>query len=284
MKFNIVNNDTSDTQAIATIIPNANVLNSCFSLINPSERNMKPFDLREMRILKDVYDYFTPNVSNDKMELFLNIISKKTKSKMSIRIIDWFVTFYSKDYNINYAKGGSDQAANSSGVTSTITSIDEIINCSNKNFYVKYDYAKQIKYHKKDYFDPFCRKRKITCVCKYETCDLVISTSIGQLNFFRWAIQNDVIKYVSEHLAEINTAMRNTTKIGEQRKRIIASERQKIENGLYAQSASSNKINIIADFGMSLVSKEKILEQQMQNIKKINSIRKFHSLNKINNI
>jgi len=47
-----------------------------------------------------------------------------------------------------------------------------------------------IKY-KKAYFDPFRRHNKLI----YND----VETSIGQLNFFRWMFENDVMKYIDEH-------------------------------------------------------------------------------------
>ena len=40
-----------------------------------------------------------------------------------------------------------------------------------------------------------------------------IQTTIGQLNFFKWALENNILSYISEHLDEIEKDMnrRNST-------------------------------------------------------------------------
>ena len=53
-------------------------------------------------------------------------------------------------------------------------------------------YKLKLKAYSKHRFDPFCRWDRIT-VPYNETSH--IQTTIGQLNFFKWAIENYVIEY-----------------------------------------------------------------------------------------
>ena len=69
------------------------------------------------------------------------------------------------------------------------------------NVYVRY--KAQLKSYSKKSFDPFCRKDRIT---DWGT-NGNITTTIGQLNFFKWAIQNNVIQYIEENLSEIEKDM-----------------------------------------------------------------------------
>merc|ERR1712166_767239 len=94
------------------------------------------------------------------------------ESIISLRLVDWFVTNYSKK---NY----------------TI-----IINGS-KRFKVYTDYKLKLKAYSKRRFDPFCRWDRITIPYKNET---YIETTIGQLNFFRWYIENKILDYIEENL------------------------------------------------------------------------------------
>jgi hypothetical protein len=55
------------------------------------------------------------------------------------------------------------------------------------------DYKSQLKGYKKKLFDPFCRKKRIPFY--YNETEYVITT-IGQLNFFKWAISKKVLDYV----------------------------------------------------------------------------------------
>ena len=55
------------------------------------------------------------------------------------------------------------------------------------------DYKLKLKAYSKRRFDPFCRWDRITIPYKGDNS---IQTTIGQLNFFKWALENDVIKYI----------------------------------------------------------------------------------------
>ena len=107
-------------------------------------------------------------------------------SKTSLRIVDWFVTNYAKK---NY----------------TLYPIKEktgnII-----RFKVYFDYKLKLKAYSKKRFDPFCRWDRISIPYKNGT---YIETTIGQLNFFKWAIEHEVIEYVEEHYDIIENDMNN---------------------------------------------------------------------------
>jgi hypothetical protein len=117
------------------------------------------------------------------LENILSIINGE--SKISLRIIDWFVTNYSKK---NF----------------TIYSLN-----NNNRFKVYTDYKLKLKAYSKKRFDPFCRWERI--VIPYKNNES-IQTTIGQLNFFKWAIENEVIDYIKLNYTEIEKDMnqRNT--------------------------------------------------------------------------
>ena len=125
------------------------------------------------------------------------------KSKISLRIIDWFVTNYSKKYNtiynINkYRKDEKERKQESA--------------CDNlfKNQFIVYtNYKCQLKAFSKKQFDPFCRRERI---CFYYNKNNSIITTVGQLNFFKWALENNVIDYINENLQEIEEDMNNSMK------------------------------------------------------------------------
>jgi hypothetical protein len=72
------------------------------------------------------------------------------------------------------------------------------------------DYKLKLKAYSKKRFDPFCRWDRITIPYKNDT---FIQTTIGQLNFFKWAIENDIVQYIEEHYDTIEDDMnaRNST-------------------------------------------------------------------------
>lgn len=107
-------------------------------------------------------------------------------SKVSLRLIDWFVTNYSKKHN---------------------TVITKAHNNNIIHFNVYLSYRSQLKAYSKQQFDPFRRRDRITFVYDDQNS---IETTIGQLNFFRWVIQNDILEYINEHLEKIDNDMLKT--------------------------------------------------------------------------
>jgi hypothetical protein len=134
------------------------------------------------------------------------------ESSISLRIVDWFVTNYAKKY---------------------YTLIDD----DNKRFKVYFDYKLKLKAYSKRRFDPFCRWDRISMPYKAETC---IETTIGQLNFFKWALENNVIDYIESNYSSIEKDMnhRNSTS---KRKESISSENSKTRKKREELSVSATK-------------------------------------------
>jgi hypothetical protein len=127
---------------------------------------------KEDLMMKGLLKFFADDANRDKMIKILD-----GSSPIALRVLDWFVTNYSKQYDIIYN-----------------------IEKSGKQFVVFSSYRSQLKGYKKRLFDPFCRRGKID----FEYGEgQVIQTSYGQLNFFKWAIENGVIDYVDLHLEKI---------------------------------------------------------------------------------
>ncbi len=130
---------------------------------------------------------FYKNESN--LDRMLKIITGD--SKISLRIVDWFVTNFAKKnytlYNIPVVDNGD----------------------SMKRFKVYNDYKLKLKAYSKKRFDPFCRWERISVPYKEE--GKFIETTLGQLNFFKWALENKVIDYLenAENYAAIERDMNN---------------------------------------------------------------------------
>ncbi len=122
------------------------------------------------------------------------------ESKISLRVIDWFVTNYSKKNNIYYliVEDGTIE-----------TEFDNLGNKKYKQFVVYIDYKLQLKGYQKKQFDPFCRRERIEF--NYNPNDK-ITTTVGQLNFFRWAISNKILNYIEKNLKEIENDMNSCYK------------------------------------------------------------------------
>lgn len=147
-------------------------------------------------VLKDKLLLFYKNKKN--YTLFIDIVDKK--AKYSLRVIEWFVSNYSKKYNIVYKVG-------------------------NKDFNVYLSYKDQLKSYKKKQFDPFKRYDKFN----FNIHDVSIVTTIGQLNFFKWAISNNILEYVSKHLSRIKEDMALNMRHNEDDSKSTTSQKYKLE-------------------------------------------------------
>jgi len=119
------------------------------------------------------------------------------ESKISLRIVDWFATNYAKKYYTLYMIESNLEDSVESPSTA-------------KRFKVYIDYKLKLKAYSKRRFDPFCRWERISIPYKNGTS---IETTIGQLNFFKWTLENKVIKYIEDNYNEIEQDMnsRNST-------------------------------------------------------------------------
>jgi len=75
-------------------------------------------------------------------------------------------------------------------------------------FNVYQSYKAQLKAYSKKRFDPFCRRERTLFTCG----DTSLETTIGQLNFFKWAIANLVIDYIEIHKEDIEEDMNQSLK------------------------------------------------------------------------
>jgi hypothetical protein len=97
------------------------------------------------------------------------------ESDISLRLLDWFVTNYAKKYNIAF------------------------LTRQQKYVIVYLSYKSHLKAYSKKMFDPFCRWKRIT----FKGLD----TTVGQLNFFEWAITDDVLTYLHAHKDAVHADM-----------------------------------------------------------------------------
>lgn len=119
-------------------------------------------------------------------------------SPLSLRVIDWFVTHYAKTKNTLYwINDHTCEMVEHSTPQSSVTL---------RKFYLYLEYRAQLKSYSKIHFDCFRRHERISFVID-NTPLRVIETTVGQLNFFRWAMQNNVLDYIRQHLAEIEEHM-----------------------------------------------------------------------------
>ena len=70
-------------------------------------------------------------------------------------------------------------------------------------FFVYLKYRAQLTSYHKIKFDPFCRNDRI--INWGPNGD--VTTTLAQLNFFKWALENRVLEYIHKHLKEIEIDM-----------------------------------------------------------------------------
>ena len=128
---------------------------------------------------------------DDNLNKMLSIINGT--SKISLRIVDWFSTNYSKKNFIIYAIP------------------------NNPRFKVYEDYKLRLKAYSKKRFDPFCRWDRIQVPIE-ENSNMCFETTIGQLNFFKWALENNIIDYIEKNYDEIQNDMDENNSLSKTRK------------------------------------------------------------------
>ena len=158
---------------------------------------------------------------DDNLNKIIPIINGE--SKISLRIIDWFVTNYSKKNYVIYT-----------------------IN-NEKRFKVYVDYKLRLKAYSKRRFDPFCRWDRITIPYKE---NLHIQTTIGQLNFFKWAIENEIIKYITTNYDTIEKDMNKRNSTARKKEKNAKKTRKKREELSISatKSIKKEKVEIVVKF------------------------------------
>jgi len=150
-------------------------------------------------LLSSLNQYYNTN-KNNKL-IFNDIINGK--HKLSLRLIDWFVTHYSRNNNIYYWTNNID----------ILDTLPQDINYKENNIKkvnIYLDYRSQLKSYTKLYFDTFRRHERITF---YIDDNLSIETTIGQLNFFRWIFNNNILSYANKHYDLIYKNMTEQNKL-----------------------------------------------------------------------
>jgi len=109
------------------------------------------------------------------------------EAEISLRIIDWFVTKFSRKNFTAYDLNG-------------------------QRFVVYKSYKGQLDAYNKQYFDTNCRRERIQfSVTGYEP----FITTIGKLNFFRWALESGLLDYIEANQetlkAGYNEFLKDTT-------------------------------------------------------------------------
>jgi hypothetical protein len=158
-------------------------------------------------LLESLNSFYTNEQNMNNFVVILN------NSNISLRVIDWFVTNYSKKHNTEIKYGST-----------------------NINIYMSY--KSQLKSYSKKYFDPFCRRNRINFN--------QISTTLGQLNFFKWASSNGIIDYVIDNYNHIEDDMNQSMKLNI-KKSSSRKKRKELSKSSYKTLTKRNN-NIVLTF------------------------------------
>ena len=156
--------------------------------MEPQEENLKQrsnttvrnrIQCKQELIVSSLQEFFS---NPGQLDIVLPIL--EGKSAISLRLMDWFVTNYAKKHNVSY-----------------------ILN--QRQFLVYFHYKRELKAYSKRLFDPFCRRERIMFQIRGRD---PFFTTVGQLNFFRWALEKNIIPYINENIEavekDMNTSMR----------------------------------------------------------------------------
>ena len=121
-------------------------------------------------VISSLQKFYTSHPEIEKVITYLN-----GEAPLSLRIIDWFVTKYSRKNFIRYPLEGQE-------------------------FIVYLSYKGQLKAYSNQYFDPNCRRERIMFqIPGYDS----FMTTIGKLNFFRWALDSNILEYIEANEDDI---------------------------------------------------------------------------------
>lgn len=154
-----------------------------------TETRKKKIECKPELIISSLHRFYSSHPGIQKIMPYL-----LGSAPLSLRIIDWFVTKYSRKTFTRYSHNGQD-------------------------FLVYLSYKGQLKAYSKHYFDPNCRRERI--MFKIPGHDS-FTTTIGQLNFFRWALECGVLDYIEANETDIregyNAYLKETTQLQKEHK------------------------------------------------------------------
>jgi len=174
---------------------------------DPQTRKRK-IECKPELVIASLQRFYANQPEIDKVLTYLN-----GEAPLSLRIIDWFVTKYSRKSFVRYPLNGQE-------------------------FLVYLSYKGQLKAYSKQYFDPNCRRERIMfTIPNHEP----FMTTIGKLNFFRWALESNILEYMEAHEEEIRTGynayLKETIQI-QKRNKTLASTASSTSSELSTDSLS----------------------------------------------
>ena len=127
-------------------------------------------------LFEKLEEYFQ---NEEKFSTFRNTTTGK--SSISLRLLDYFITSYAKHKDVSYI-------------------------LKNEQFHVYNSYKSQLKAYSKRHLDPFCRRERTELMNRNN--NEIITTTIGQMNLFRWVIDSGILDFINNNIDDIEQAMK----------------------------------------------------------------------------
>ena len=171
--------------------------------VSDPQTRRKKMECKPELVISSLQRFYAHQTNIEKVLQYLH-----GEAPLSLRIIDWFVTKYSRKAFVRYTLHGQE-------------------------FLVYLSYKGQLKAYSKQYFDPNCRRERIMfSIPNHEP----FMTTIGKLNFFRWALETNMLDYMEAHEEEIrtgyNTYLKETTLIQKRNKTDTESSTESRDSGM----------------------------------------------------
>tara|TARA_B110000008_G_scaffold279177_1_gene325253 strand:- start:1949 stop:2692 length:744 start_codon:yes stop_codon:yes gene_type:complete len=116
---------------------------------------------------------------------------------VSIRMMDWLMTNYSKKYKHTGPTGGDG-----------VWWIHERPNGDRRTFILHDEYNAELTHKTRRLFDPFRRGDRVMIeITMTGSKPMLYSTTLGQLTFWKWADIHGVVQYACDHATEIDNDM-----------------------------------------------------------------------------
>ena len=192
-----------------------------------SHTRKRKIECKPELVISSLQRFYSSHPEIEKVITYLN-----GEAPISLRIIDWFVTKYSRKNFIRYPLNGQE-------------------------FLVYLSYKGQLKAYSKQYFDPNCRRERIMFkIPGHEQ----FMTTIGKLNFFRWALESKILGYIEAHAEEIrtgyNTYLKETTQTQKRAKSSTASSTDSAASDISTESINTVVSDISVASALSDISTE----------------------------
>lgn len=184
---------------------------------------MSTYQTQNSLLLNKLLEYYRKDNNLNKILKIIN-----GESAISLRLIDWFATNYSKKNFTVYELKRLDGTP--------------------YRFKVYIDYKLKLKAYSKKRFDPFCRWDRIQIPYDEES---YIQTTIGQLNFFKWILENKILDYIEKHFDDINKDMNKRNSTTKNRKTTVKTKTRKTREELSVSASKSIKkeeVQIVVSF------------------------------------